>query len=126
MNNLGIRKKHHYLADYSYVPVVLAAPVLGCFEQNRLAANVCRTFAVAALAVSLCTKAKWGVWKIIPYKLHAGIDIASGVLALAACTIPAIRKDKAAKNTFILMGLTGLLVGGLSFLGAKKATGKLL
>jgi hypothetical protein len=57
--------------------------------------------------------------KLIPYKVHAGLDVASGVLAFGAAMIPQIAKDKAARNTFIAMGLTGLIVGGLSLIGAK-------
>jgi hypothetical protein len=116
----GIRKKPHVYADYTYVPLVLAAPALAGFEGNKAASLVCRSFALTALGYSLCTKAPWGVLKIIPYPVHAGLDLASGILALAVSALPQIKKDKNARNTFIAMGVTGLLVGTLSLLGARK------
>jgi hypothetical protein len=114
----GITKKQHVYADYSYVPLVLAAPTIADFEDDKLAAGVCRAFAVKALAISLLTDAKWGCVRLIPYKTHAILDVASGVMALAAAATPAISKNKRARNTFILMGITGLVVGGLSIIGA--------
>ncbi len=115
-----IPKKQHVYADYSYVPLVLAAPAIAGFEHHKPAAIVCRAFAISALGYSLCTKAKWGVLKLIPYKTHAALDLASGVLALAVTAIPAIRREKAARNTFVMMGIAGLVVGTLSLFGAQK------
>lgn len=120
MKITGIPEKRHVYADYSYVPLVLAAPSLSGFENNKQAAIICRTFAVSALGYSLCTKAKWGVLKLIPYKTHAALDLASGVLALTMTALPAIRKEKAARNTFIAMGITGVVVGTLSLISASK------
>jgi hypothetical protein len=120
MKITGIKRNEHGLADLSYVPLVFAAPKLAGFENNKEAALICRAFSVSALAYSLCTDAKWGAIKLIPYKVHAGLDVASGVLAFGASLIPQIAKNKAARNTFIVMGLTGLLVGTLSLIGAKR------
>jgi len=117
----GIKKKEHVYADYSYVAAALLAPKLANFEENKTAANVCRSFAVTALAVSLLTDAKWGCWRIIPYKVHAMMDISSGALALAAAATPQISKNKNARNTLIVMGITGLVVGALSVIGAKHS-----
>jgi hypothetical protein len=120
MKITGIKKKRHVYADYSYVPLVLAAPLLAGFSTNKPASAICRAFAVSALGYSLCTKAKWGVWKLIPYRVHAALDLASGVLALAVSQTPVVSKDKPARLTFLAMGLTGLIVGGLSLIAAKK------
>ena len=117
----GIKKKEHVYADYTYVAAALLAPKLANFEQNKTAANVCRSFAVSSLAVSLLTDATWGCWKIIPYKVHAILDISTGALALAAAATPPICKDKNARTTLIAMGITGLVVGALSFIGAKHS-----
>lgn len=115
----GISKKQHVYADYSYVPLVLVAPQLAGFN-NKQASTICRAFSATALTYSLLTKAKWGVIKLIPYKTHAVLDIASGALAFAALALPDVGKNKPARNTFIAMGLTGLVVGTLSFIGAKR------
>ncbi|WCT14933.1 hypothetical protein [Mucilaginibacter jinjuensis] len=116
----GIKKKHHVYADYTYAPLVFAAPLLAGFSANKPARLTCGVFAFSALSYSLCTKAKWGVVKLIPYRVHAVLDIASGALALVAACLPAIRSDKRARNTFIAMGITGLVVGSLSLIGAQK------
>jgi hypothetical protein len=120
MKITGIRKKPHVYADYTFVPLVLAAPAMAGFKENETATVVCRSFALTALAYSLCTKAPWGVLKIIPYRLHAGLDLASGIVALAVSAMPVVRKERNARNTFIAMGVTGLVVGTLSLLGARK------
>ena len=117
----GIKKKEHVYADYSFVAAALLAPKLANFEQDKTAANVCRSFAISSLAVSLMTDAKWGCWKIIPYKVHAILDISTGALALAAAATPAICKNKNARKTLIAMGITGLVVGALSVIGAKHS-----
>lgn len=120
MKITGIKSNEHGLADFAYVPLVFAAPKLAGFENNNEATVLCRAFSVSALAYSVCTDAKWGAIKLIPYKVHAALDVASGVLALGASLVPQIAKNKSARNTFIAMGLTGLIVGTLSVIGAKN------
>ncbi|GGC63672.1 hypothetical protein GCM10011387_16650 [Pedobacter quisquiliarum] len=116
----GITKDMHVFADYSYIPMVLLAPRLMGFEQDRTSAMVCRSFALAELGTSLLTDAKWGAIRCIPYKTHAIIDLASGVMALAAAVTKPIASNKPARNTLIMMGITGLVVGTLSIIGAKR------
>jgi hypothetical protein len=117
----GITKDQHVYADYSYVPAAFLAPKLAHFEDDKLATTICRGFAVSALAISLLTDAKWGCVKVIPYKWHAILDVSSGVLALAVAALPPICKNKNARSTFIIMGLTALIVGSLSVVGAKQS-----
>ena len=116
----GIEKKHHVYADLSYVSLVLASPAMAGFKDNDQATALCQVFAYSALSYTLCTKARWGVLKWIPYRAHVGLDLAAGLAALAVSTIPRVRKDKAARLTFIAMGLTGLIVGTLSLIGSAK------
>jgi hypothetical protein len=116
----GITKKQHVCADYSYVPLVLLAPSIAKFEKDIVASQLCRAFALGSLGVSLLTDAKWGLVRLIPYKTHAIIDVATGALALAAAISPPIADNKRARNTFLIMGITGLIVGALSVIGAKR------
>ena len=120
MKITGIKRNEHGLADYIYVPLVYAAPNFAGFKNNKQASVMCRGFSAVALTYSLCTDAPWGAFKILPYKVHAGFDFTSGLLALGTAMLPQIAKNKAAKNTFIAMGITGLIVGTLSLIGAKK------
>lgn len=116
----GITKDMHVYADYSYIPMVLLAPKLMGFEDDRSSAMVCRSFAFAELGTNLLTDAKWGAIKCIPYKTHAIIDLASGLMALGAAVMKPMSENKNARNTLIAMGITGLVVGALSILGAKQ------
>lgn len=117
----GIKKNEHGFADYSYVPLVVMAPKMVGFEDNKKAATICRAFGIAALGYSLFTKAKWGVVKVIPYKTHAAIDVASGVAALAVSQSSVVANDKHAGTTFKLMGVVGITVGILSIIGARHS-----
>lgn len=117
----GIKKDQHVFTDYSYIPLVLAAPKLVGFGQDKTAATVCRAMSLTVLGYSLLTDAKWGAYKLIPYKTHAALDFASGAVSLAAPWIFKFSKNKKARNTLLVMGLTGLVVGALSVIGAKKS-----
>jgi hypothetical protein len=116
----GITKKQHVCADYSYVPMVMLAPAIAKFEDDKVASRVCRAFALSSLGISLLTDAKWGLVRLIPYKVHAILDVSTGILALAAAVTPPICENKRARNTFLIMGITGLVVGALSVIGAKR------
>jgi len=115
----GIKRKEHGFADYSYVPLVLLAPTFAGFEEDKAAATICRSFAFAALGVSLLTDAPWGALKVIPYKTHAAIDLTTGLLSLAVTTLKPISDNKQAKNTLLIMGAVGIVVGVLSLIGSK-------
>ena len=114
----GITRDPHGLTDFSYIPLVLMAPTLAGFEANTKAAAICRTFGITVLGYSLFTDAKWGIVKRIPYKTHAALDLSSGILAFAVTVLPQISKSRAAKKTFLAMGVTGLVVGVLSLIGS--------
>lgn len=116
----GITKENHAFIDYSYVPLVLAAPTLAAFEEEKAAAVLVRTMAVAVLGYSMITDMKGSAAKWIPYKTHAALDVGSGVLALAAPWLLGFSKNKKARNTLLAMGMAGLAVGALSMIGASK------
>lgn len=109
----------HGFTDYTYIPLVLAAPKLVGFEEEKWASKVCYILSTTVLGYSVLTDAKWGVVKLIPYKTHAALDLSVGVIALAS---PMLLKtsNKRARNTLLLMGITGIVVGTLSLIGARK------
>ena len=117
----GIKKNEHSIADYIYVPLVWMAPKILGFSADKKTANLCRAFAATALGYTLFTNAKWGIVKLIPYKTHAAIDLASGVAALAVSQSPITASDSRAQKTFGLMGIIGITVGILSLIGAKHS-----
>jgi len=115
----GITKEQHWITDYSYVPLVMAAPKLIGFDDEEKVARLCYAVSSATLMYSLLTDAKWGAIPLIPYKTHAALDLAQGALALTAASTLKI-KNKKARNTLIAMGLTGITVGILSLISAKN------
>lgn len=114
----GITKEKHWILDYTYIPIVMAAPEAIRFKGEKTVTGICYASGAATLIYSLLTDAKWGVIPLIPYKTHAALDLAQGALALTAASTLKI-KNKKARNTLIVMGLTGLTVGILSLIGAK-------
>lgn len=93
----------HGFTDYSYVPLTFLAPVLAKFENDKASASICRLFAATVLGYSLITDAKWGVVKLLPYKVHAALDLLLGVLAFVAAAVPPVSRNKKAFNTLMLM-----------------------
>jgi len=110
-------KDKHLPIDYAYVPLVLSTPMLLDFEDKKWASNACYT----VLGYSLLTNAKWGAVKLIPYKTHAALDLAQGVAAFGAALLKQKQLSSTARNTFLVLGITGIAVGILSLIGSKKA-----
>ena len=114
----GIPKKYHIIADAAYIPLVWMAPKLLHFEDEQTVATICKISAAADYTYTLFTDAPWGYHKIIPYKVHALIDVAHGAAALTTAVVLPI-KNKRARNTLLAMGIVGLAVGALSWIGSK-------
>jgi hypothetical protein len=109
-----ISRKQHGVADYTYVPTVMAAPNLARFARNTTPARLSRGFASASLVNTLFTRAEWGAVKVLPFKAHLAIDAATGVAAPAAPWLFGFSNDRRARNTFLAMGVTALVVTLLS------------
>jgi hypothetical protein len=116
----GITKDQHLLLDYAYVPLVLSTPSLLHFEDEKWASNACYILSATVLGYSLLTDAKWGAVKLIPYKTHAALDLMQGVAAVGAAFVGQKQLSTTARNTFLALGITGIAVGILSLIGAKK------
>ena len=117
-----ISRNWHGVADYTYVPVVMAAPNLIRFSSDSTPARLSRGFATASLVNTLFTRAEWGAVKLLPYKTHLAIDAISGVAALAAPWMFGFSRDHRARNTFLAMGVTALVVTLLSRPEEMRAT----
>ena len=116
----GIPKKYHIIADIGYIPLVWMAPKLFHFEDEKTATAICKISSASDYAYTLFTDAPWGAHKIIPYKVHSLIDVAQGAAALTAALALPI-KNKRARNTLLAMGITGLIIGTLSWIGSKHS-----
>jgi len=115
----GIPKNYHIIADIAYIPMVWMAPKLFHFEEEKTVATICKISSASDYAYSLFTDAPWGAHKIISYQAHSLIDVAQGAAALTAAIALPI-KNKRARNTLLAMGITGLVIGALSWIGSKR------
>ena len=66
------------------------------------------------LLSTLFTRAEWGVVPVIPFKAHLAMDAAASALAVAAPWLFGFADDERARNTFVAVGLAGLVVGALT------------
>ena len=101
----------HGILDYLTVAIFALAPsILGL---TGFAALVSYALAAIHLVMTLLTNMPLGVFKIIPIRLHALVEILVGpVLVVAALVLPTILGDK--REFFLVMGLVILVVWLLS------------
>jgi hypothetical protein len=112
--NQPITRVQHGFTDYSYIPLVASAPYLLGFKDNKTATTLSYVLSSNILATSLLTRAEWGVFKVIPYKVHLVLDVVTGLTALSAPWLFGFAKDKNARTAFLVAGAFGLLAGLLS------------
>lgn len=117
---VGIQRKQHGIADYAYAPLVWFAPRLAGFSTQPQANIACKAAAAGALTYALLTDAEWGAAKLLPYKVHLGIDLALGIASFAAPWLLKVQHNKRARNTLLLIGAVSLTVGILSVLGTRS------
>jgi len=109
-----ISRKQHGFTDYGYIPLALALPKLAGFEDEKKAVTLTQVLAGNILTSSLLTRAEWGLVKKIPFKAHLALDVAVGAFAASAPWLFGFAKNKAARNSFLLLGAFGLMAGTLS------------
>ncbi|MGI4872565.1 MAG: hypothetical protein ACRYFX_15485 [Janthinobacterium lividum] len=112
--NQPISRKQHGFTDYSYIPLALALPKLAGFADENAAVTMTRVLAGNILAGSLFTRAEWGLVKVLPFKTHLVLDVAVGLLAGSSPWLFGFAKNKAARNSFLLLAAFGILAGTLS------------
>ena len=101
----------HGLLDYLTVAIFALAPsILGL---SGFAALVSYALAAIHLVMTVLTDMPLGVFKIIPIRLHALVEMLVGpVLVVAALVLPTLLGDK--REFFLVMGLVILAVWLLS------------
>jgi hypothetical protein len=112
--NKPMTRPLHGLAELTYIPAVCLAPKLGGFEENKTATTLCYAISGTALLSSLFTRAEWGAVRVIPFKMHLALDAVTGLLALGAPKLLGFENNSRARNAFLLMGLTALVVSALT------------
>ena len=102
---------HGLIADYPYVALVGTAPETVGFADEKAATRLCRVMSGGVLLSALLTRAEWGVVRVIPFKTHLALDLASGILAFGAPYLFGFSKNKRARNVFLAMGAAGVVAG---------------
>jgi hypothetical protein len=108
------RPLHGLIADYPYIALVSSAPDLIGFKDQKTATLLCRILSGTIMLSSFLTRAEWGIAKVMPYKLHLALDTMGGLTALVAPWILGFSKNERARNTFLVMGIFGLMASLLS------------
>jgi hypothetical protein len=111
--NKPISRKAHGLADLTYIPLTALSPELLNFKSDSKASTLARVLGGAMLGSALLTRSEWGLFKVLPFKAHLAADAGIGLFSLAAPWLLKFSKNTAARNTFLFVGLSGLIIGGL-------------
>lgn len=76
--------KTHNILDYVGGLLLILMPAIAGFADIDAARNVYVLGGIALIAYSLCTKYEIALWRQIPLGVHMVLDVALGVLVMAA------------------------------------------
>jgi hypothetical protein len=109
-----ISRPVHGLADYAYATLLSTAPEWAGYQEARGAVTLSRLLSAGALAYTLCTRAEWGVFRLLPFKVHLAIDGPAAALTTLAPWVFGFSQNRRARNTFLAIGLFGTTVALLT------------
>lgn len=110
--NRPISPRVHGILDYATVVVFLNAPMVLGFTRTPSA--VLYWLAGVHLLMTGLTNFPYGVFKVIPFRIHGGIDALAGVFLLAAPWIFGFASEDGARNFFLVLGVLGFIIAGLT------------
>ena len=108
MTSKPITKNIHGLIDYAYGITLPVLPQMIGFKNDKVAKVLFRGIGGVVLGYSAVTKAKWGLFRLLPFKAHLAIDLGINCAAIAAPWLLGFSRDKKARNTVIIAGCLGL------------------
>lgn len=111
--NRPISRKGHGLAEWSYIPLTALSPEIMRFKDDPKATTFARVLGGLMLGSAVLTKSEWGLFKVLPFKAHLAGDIGISLASVLAPWLGKFSEDKKARNTFVFLGLSGLLIGGI-------------
>ena len=103
----------HMMTDYMLGPLLIAAPDLLGFREEKAATALCRVVGASVLIATSLTNAKGALLPVIPLTLHLAGDVAGGVFALGAPALFGMRNPRA-KGTFYALAAATILAGTLT------------
>jgi hypothetical protein len=99
----------HGVIDLIYSFGLLLAPNLFGFKHHKVPSTVARVFGGSALLVSLLTRYEFGIFKIVPMRVHLILDvIKASLLAASPYLLGFHRRRRNAWLPHVLMGLASL------------------
>jgi hypothetical protein len=75
-----ISRRAHGILDYVVGIILILAPRILGFDNGGAEARVPMILGFAAIIYSLVTRYELGLFKLLPFRLHLMLDVASGIL----------------------------------------------
>ena len=108
-----ISRKAHGVAELVYPALTALAPEILNFKDDKKATTLSRVMAGGMAGSALLARTEWGALKVIPFKAHLAMDVGFGLFTLAAPWVFKISNNTRARNAFLFVGLSSLIIGGL-------------
>lgn len=99
--------KLHGLSDYGFAAVTAATPFLMSF--SRKARNLSLALTGGLLSYNLLTDHGVGAMRVIPFRKHAGLDIANLAALLLLPSLTGAAKDRKAARFFYTVCAAGVV-----------------
>jgi hypothetical protein len=107
-----INPRVHGILDYATVAIFLNAPMVLGFSGTPSA--VLYWLAGIHLLMTGLTDFPYGMFKVIPFRVHAALDVLAGVFLLVAPWIFGFAEESGARNFFIALGIFSFVVVALT------------
>lgn len=115
-----LSSRTHALLDYLVGLLLIVAPFLFGFADGTAAQMVPTILGAGTVVYSLITRYELSLAKIIPYRIHLGIDAAAGIVLLASPWLFGFAERIWWPH--VLVGVVELAVVALSLRGGSRAT----
>ena len=113
-----INSRTHGILDYVVGAALLVAPYLFGFADNEPARNAAWIVGAGSLLYSLFTAYELSIAKLIPYRVHLGLDLVAGIFLAASPWLLNF-----ADRVFVPHLVVGLLEIGVALLSRPAASG---
>ncbi len=107
-----IRISVHGVLDYLVGVLLLVLPWIAGFSHNGRATGVVIVLGLLTLAYSLLTDYPLGLFRLMPFSVHLGLDAVSGVILIVSPYLLDFSEDASWPHVFL--GVSELVVVALS------------
>lgn len=102
----------HGILDYAIVAIFLNAPMV--FGFSGAPASTLYWLAGIHLLMTGITAFPFGMFKVIPFRIHAAIDLVVGLFLIAAPWLLGFAANAEARNFFLVVGILSFAVLALT------------